>query len=210
MLRTISFSLVALSILSAIGFIFWKQELQYVGPTPVPQNYNTIDQGERVNLKGLGLPTDKPLFVHFYNNDCPCSRFNAREFRNLTIEFDSEIRFISIIQSSDKDAAKQFKNKYDLGIPVQLDSEGKIAAALGVYSTPQAVIIKDSSIYFRGNYNKARFCTTKNTKFAELALKALIKNEPAPFFPELAYVAYGCELPANQDNNQSTLNFFNL
>ncbi len=210
MFRASLFTAVAIVLIALIGFIFWKQELQYVGPTPIPEDYNLVNNGDEVDLAPFNLPADKPLFIHFYNNDCPCSRFNAKEFRNLVYQFKQDVNFISVIQSLEKDAASEFMEKYDLGIQVIQDTNGKIAEALGVYSTPQAVIVQNSKVFFKGNYNKARFCTTKNTKFAEMALKALINNEPAPIFPEFAYVAYGCELPANHSNEKSILNLFDL
>lgn len=212
MLRIISFSLLSTAILGAIGLIFWQQELQYVGPTPQPADYRSIEIGTPVDISDLKLPTDKPLFIHFYNYDCPCSRFNATEFRNMVIRYKDEISFLALVQSSQEDtqAKDDFIKKYDLGIPVKEDVAGKLAERLGVYSTPQAVIIKDNEIVYRGNYNKARFCTSRNTKFAEMALQAIIDNEPIPVFPEIAYTAYGCELPSNTSNQNALLNFFEL
>ncbi len=118
------------------------------------------------------------------------------------------VEFVAILQADKNDQAgiEEFKKKYDLGIRVINDPEGSIAATLGVYSTPQAVLIKDETIFYKGNYNRARFCLSRNTKFAEIALQAMVNNEPAPEFPEVALVAYGCELPSNtSEPDQSTL-----
>lgn len=212
MLRIFLFSLLSTMLLGAIGFIFWQQELQYIGPTPQPVNYQPVEIGTPINIKDLELSTDKPLFIHFYNYDCPCSRFNAKEFRNMVIRYKNDINFLALVQSSSDNvqAKDDFIKKYDLGIPVKEDKNGRLAEQLGVYSTPQAVIIKNNKIVYRGNYNKARFCTSRNTKFAELALEAIVNNESVPVFPEIAYMAYGCELPSNTSNQNTLLNFFDL
>jgi len=72
------------------------------------------------------------------------------------------------------------------------------------------VLIKNQQVFFSGNYNKARFCTTQNTKFASLALSAMIEDREPPVFPELATIAYGCELPANGNTNTRIDKFFNF
>jgi len=204
------FSLIATVLFGSICFLFWKQELQYVGPTPKPEEYREVSTGEAVDVASLNKYTDKILFVHFYNSNCPCSRFNIKEFRNMVYKHRDEVNFIAIIQSDEERSDEEFKSKYDLAIPAIRDEGGTIAEQLGVYSTPQAVLIKNDTIFYRGNYNRARFCTTKNTKFAQLALQAALNNKQAPQFPELAFTAYGCELPSNTNQNNNTFNFFDL
>ncbi|WMN11817.1 redoxin domain-containing protein [Marivirga salinae] len=204
-----------LSILTGIGFIFWHQEWRFSKPTPVPKNYINIESGDSLSidlLSSLGIKADEQLFIHFYNFDCPCSRFNIKEFQNLVIQYESEVKFLAILETIDKKESeiRTFREKYDLGIDIHLDKQGTIAEQLGVYSTPQAVLIKNQQIYFSGNYNKARFCTTQNTKFASLALSAMVEGKEAPVFPELATIAYGCELPANGNTNTRIDKFFNL
>ncbi len=209
-IKIILFALFTVSSLSAIGYIFWIQEWQYTRPTPKPANIKVVNQGDKISLP-LIKQSDKPLFLHFYNYDCPCSRFNIKEFESMVKRFSGEVTFYAILQTDDNDlSVSQFKKKYDLGIQIIEDKEGLIAAELGVYSTPQAVIIKNNQLYFKGNYNKARFCTTKNTKFAELALRALLKGEKAPVFPEIALISYGCELPSNTTHKEQLLSIFNF
>jgi hypothetical protein len=207
--------LLTLSILTGIGLIFWHQEWRFSKPTPKPINLLNVQSGDSLSsdlLFTLGLKVDEQAFIHFYNFDCPCSRFNIKEFQNLVIQYEPEVTFLAILETVDKDVdeIKDFKEKYDLGIDTRLDSEGLIAEQLGVYSTPQAVLVKNQQIFFSGNYNKARFCTTQNTKFANLALSAMIDGREAPVFPELATVAYGCELPANGNTNTRIDKFFNF
>lgn len=214
-MRVFLAAMLALSILTAIGLIFWQQEWQFSKPTPIPENFVDFQSGDSIPddlLTSLGIEKDEQLFVHFYNFDCPCSRFNIKEFENLTIRYESEVKFLAVLETVGKDQneIQKFKDKYDLGIQIHLDETGAIAEKLGVYSTPQAVLIKNQQIYYKGNYNKARFCTTKNTKFASLALKAMVNGKEPPVFPELATIAYGCELPSNGNNNTRIDKFFNF
>ncbi len=196
--------------LGGIGYLFWEQEYKYTLPTPVPQDLKQVNQGDSIQTD-LPLEAGKQgVFVHFYNYDCPCSRFNITEFQSMVRRFSDEIQFIAVLQSDEPDARKieEFRKKYDLGIEVVTDPDGKIADQLGIYSTPQAVLIKDQKIFYKGNYNRARFCVSRNTKFAEIALQALLKGEEPPFFPEVALTAYGCELPSNSNDNKSLLSIF--
>ncbi len=58
-----------------------------------------------------------------------------------------------------------------------------------------ALIDPDGRLYFRGNYNKSRYCTLKNSNFARMAIDSLLAGAPAPGLGELATKSYGCELP---------------
>ncbi|PTB97563.1 AhpC/TSA family protein [Marivirga lumbricoides] len=197
----------------SILFIFWKQEVKFSLPTPVPSNLEIVEQGDSVKLPQLLNFIGKPLYIHFYNYDCPCSRFNMKEFELMVAKFSDKVNFLAIVESSGEttsNAGKEFKEKYELNIPTISDTDGALAKELGIYSTPQAVLIKDNKIFYKGNYNKARFCTSKNTKFAEMALQALIKNESPPDFPLLATIPYGCELPSHSRQESGLSNLFNF
>ena len=89
-----------------------------------------------------------------------------------------------------------FAEKYDVPIPTRTDKDDQIAAACGVYATPQAAIITpDGRLFYRGNYNLSRYCTDRSTNFAEQALGALLDGKNPPDFGKNATRAYGCELP---------------
>ncbi|MDH5476315.1 MAG: redoxin domain-containing protein [Cyclobacteriaceae bacterium] len=201
-----------ITIFGLILFIFWKQEYKYTRPTPIPENLNHIVKGDSIDLSSFGQITKKNVFVHFYNYDCPCSRFNIKEFKTLVRKYSDQVQFIAIIQTTEKDLDQidWFKNKYDLGISTFIDPKGELANALGVYSTPQAVIIKDDIVYYKGNYNKARFCTTKNTRFAEIALSALTEGKELPMLPSIAEIAYGCGLPDEKSKQLSIIQLLNF
>src|SRR5689334_1507410 len=88
---------------SGIGYVFWYQELKYNLPTPVPVNYRAIYSGTPVSMKAIpGLEhSSKPLFLHFFNPKCPCSRFNIAHFKTLVKEYGEKIDFAVVVLASD-------------------------------------------------------------------------------------------------------------
>jgi len=191
------FLLVWIAVLFAgITFLFWRNEYKYNLPTPVPSNHHTVNTGEEINLDGrLATAASKPLFLHFFNPSCPCSRFNIPHVQSLVKKYGDKITFAIVLMSRDSNYTEEdIQDKFDLPIPVL--SDRSIAVACGVYSTPQAVIINtDHKLYYRGNYNKSRYCTDIKSNFAEMALDSLLNKSNNPQFNPLALKSYGCILP---------------
>lgn len=100
-----------------------------------------------------------------------------------------------MVLSKDKEYTQEdIQDKFDLDIPVLFDSS--IAAVCGVYSTPQAVLLDvGHNLYYRGNYNKSRYCTDPGSNYAEIAIDSLLNNNDNPVFNKYALNAYGCVLP---------------
>jgi hypothetical protein len=57
------------------------------------------------------------------------------------------------------------------------------------------IIDNQKKLFYRGNYNHTRYCTLKESNYAEIALTALTRGEPPPVFNVFATQSYGCELP---------------
>lgn len=186
--------------------IFWFQELQYSLPTPVPANYKAIPVGHIVQeAKVLSALPNGPLFLHFYNPDCPCSRFNANHLKSLIRMYQDSVQLFIVVPSAE--AKKKAISEFGKGLEYIVDEQQKIASAYGVYATPQAVLVdREGKLFYRGNYNKSRYCTAKASNYAELALVALLNNQRPPVFDFYATQAYGCELP--EQNELAKLNFF--
>jgi AhpC/TSA family len=211
--RVTILSITLLSLGCLIGWIFWKQEVQYSLPTPVPINFVDIQVGEQVNLSNdLKIDSGKAAVLHFFNSECPCSRFNMDEFERLEHQYRNKVQFFVVIQSDNLEDVEEFQDKYELTVPIILDASGAIADKCGIYATPQAVILdQNSAVYFKGNYNKARFCSQKETRFVEIALDYLLKKEPLPAFMHYAVAEpYGCTLPSDKNDNtkQSSFSLF--
>lgn len=181
--------------LAAIAWIFWDQDVRYSLPTPTPQGLEQPQLGTPIDLSArLALPATlqgRPLLLHFYNPDCPCSRFNADHVADLLQRYRDRVVFCEVLEAdrahADEDSG--------LGLLQFVDADGGLAKALGVYSTPQAVLLDEQRrIRFRGNYNTSRYCSDRKTEFVRLAIEALLAGqtyEPPP----AATVSYGCELP---------------
>jgi hypothetical protein len=186
-----------------VAFTFWKQDVRYSLPTPKPPRLQQKSLGAVVNFSEL-QSVQKPMLLHFFNPECPCSKFNVEHLRELVTAYQDSVQFVAVIQTEDSaDAVRSFKD-LELPIPYIVDANGRIADSCGIYSTPQALILDSSKkIYYRGNYNVSRYCTSPQTAFAHLALQALLQHEPLPPLSTQATTAYGCELPSNQSTKSA-------
>jgi thioredoxin-related protein len=178
----------------AIAALFWYNELQYQLPTPIPQNYKAVNPGELVKFNAkLNTDRTKPLFLHFFNPVCPCSRFNIKMFKSLVAQYGHEVNFVIVVISNKRYTASEIRDKFDLNIPVTFDQS--LATACGVYSTPQVALINtNGKLYYRGNYNASRYCTDEKTNYARQAINGLLANNMKIVFGKMAVTSYGCRL----------------
>lgn len=192
--RTVTVVSTTLVFLSLSAYAFWLQDWQYSLPTPRPAGLLQPPLGTKLNLN-LPVTPNQPVLLHFFNPSCPCSRFSIDHLRGLYNRHHKRVHFLAVLQGDSQDLQGDF-NQLNLPMPSIVDTDGAIARATGVYSTPQAVLIdSSSSIYFRGNYNVSRYCTTPETAFASIALESMLRNQPPPNFPLTASIAFGCPLP---------------
>ncbi|WP_202921826.1 TlpA family protein disulfide reductase [Anatilimnocola aggregata] len=184
-----------------VGATFWYQDAQYSLPTPRPLELVQPALGEVVELPELNhLRVDdidpRPTLLHFFNPSCPCSRFNLTHVRELIHEFGPRVKVVAVLQTKqDTTALSEFK-QLKLPCPALVDRQGNLAQRLGVYSTPQAVVLDaQGTLFYRGNYNLSRYCIAPDSQFVVRALKACLADEPLPRFEPIAMVAQGCPLP---------------
>ncbi len=199
----------AVLLLGLAGVTFWYQDIRYSLPTHRPAGWKEVSRGHTVVLPSRFAATrdGRPLLLHFFNPDCPCSRFNAEHVRALRQRFGDRVHFVAIAQVVDGQSRTEQNRSLDAighlfgsDLEATVDEDGSIASACGVYSTPQAVIVSGGSnrtLLFRGNYNTARYCTAPETEFVRLALEALVDGRSIPLPTREVMVAYGCELPTN-------------
>ena len=185
---------------TAVGLVFWHTALKYSLPTPVPANYHDVPRGTAVRLPASAERVwgkTKPLFLHFFNPDCPCSRFNMPQFRALVERYSRQVSFAIVVMSPKQYTAAQLQKKFDLPYPIPVLTDSAVAAACGVYSTPQAAIIDaDGQLFYRGNYNRSRYCSDEKTGFARQALDGLLQQNYSLTLSPEAFKAYGCQLPS--------------
>ena len=183
-----------------IAFIFWRYDWKYSLPTPTPANYHDVTRGTLVKFpasaQALRTPGAKPLFLHFFNPDCPCSRFNMPQFKALVDQYSNKVDFAIVVMSPKSFTPAEIQEKFHLTHPLPVLRDSAVAAACGVYSTPQAVLVDArGQLYFRGNYNRSRYCTDERTGFARQALDGLLHDNYSLTFSPQALKAYGCQLP---------------
>ncbi len=183
-----------LALFFIIGILFWYNALVYSFPTPIPDNYKPVPLGQVINIHLKGGNNSKPLLLHFFNPDCPCSRFNISNFKRLHALYGSKLTFVIVVLSPKPYTIKDIQKKFNLDIPVFFDQS--IATSCGVYSTPQVAILdSDYKLYYRGNYNRSRYCTDEKTSFVRIAIEGLLSRKFHLKFNPLALRAYGCQLP---------------
>jgi hypothetical protein len=182
---------------AGIAVLFWRNEWIYSLPTPVPAGYRDVRPGSTIDLSLQGIPAGKrPVFLHFFNPDCPCSRFNISLFKSLVTQYEKEVDFSIVLMTDKKYTAGEIRDKFDLPHPIPVLMDKRIAVSCGVYSTPQAVILDDGEkLFYRGNYNRSRYCSDEKTSYAKIALDGLLHNNLVQIFSPLALKAYGCQLP---------------
>jgi hypothetical protein len=202
-MRIVGLVFILTLIFSSIVSIFWYQELQYLLPTPVPRGYKVVlpDSIVRFTNKTL-IPQShtRPKLLHFFNPTCPCSRFNVKHFLSLQKKYNKEIDFYVVVTSHEKVPAA--KKLIDTEITILVDENEMLAGACGVYSTPQAALLQvDNRLYFRGNYNRSRYCVDKNTNFVQMALDSIVARRSPPHFIELATESFGCAISKDKDTD---------
>lgn len=200
--RIAAVSIILIAIFSGIAAIFWYQEGQYLLPTPVPKNYVAVAPKAAITIDTSRLhltSNEKPTLFHFFSPDCPCSRFNLKHFLSLHKKYKHEINFYAVV--ADDEEASSAKEMLDPDVHIFIDKDKRLATACGVYSTPQAAIVQaDQTLFFRGNYNRARYCTDKNSNYVQMALDSLIAKKAPPQFSPLATNSYGCTLPEQENS----------
>lgn len=191
-----------LFLVGLIGGMFWYQDWRYSLPTPKPKDLKEPSLGMVVAVPlmrdtDLSELLDRPVLLHFFNPDCPCSRFNLDHVRTLHRQFGGKVNFVAVLEGANSEHLRQQYARLNLPVPAIVDSDQSIAGSLGVYSTPQAVLLdRNQRLSYRGNYNTSRYCTAPQTEFVKLALESLLNeggNNELP--PTAATTAYGCSLP---------------
>lgn len=182
-------------LLTIVFSFFWYNQLVYSLPTPIPAAYKVVNKGRSIHLnRNLDFNNKKPVFLHFFNPDCPCSKFNIDHFKTLVKAYHSQVNFAVVMMTDKAYTPEEIKKRFGLTVMVVADST--IAATCGVYSTPQAVILNPGrQLYYRGNYNKNRYCTDAKTSYAKIALEGILHHKDDFQPDQFALKAYGCTLP---------------
>lgn len=178
--------------------VFWYQDWRYSLPTPRPAALVQPELGSLISLDELVRDSSRPVWLHFFNPNCPCSQFNLDHVRNVIAQFGDRVQVVAVLEATAPVHLETWA-KFHLNCPAVVDEGGAIAKRAGVYATPQGVVLDEHRrLYYRGNYNLARYCTAEETEFVRLAIEGCLAHQPAGSLPTAASVAVGCELPANR------------
>jgi hypothetical protein len=183
---------------------FWLGDLRYSLPTPRPAGLVEPPLGQPIVPcepldAAIGDRGSAPCVLHFFNPACPCSRFNLDHLRKLVRDYRDDVEFIAILEGQDADALLADFESLNVDIKAVADVDGRVAASLGVYATPQAVVLDgENRIAYRGNYNASRYCVAPETEFVRIAIAGCLAGTKAFSWPLAATTAQGCELPANR------------
>ncbi|MEO5926656.1 MAG: redoxin family protein [Bryobacteraceae bacterium] len=188
------------ALLGGIGYSFWYADWQYSFPTPRPEGLIQQPIGSRPELPlqvAALTHKDRAVVLNFANPQCACTEFNLEHVRKLQEKFGKTVDFVTIFETNaaDENAQEEFQAMH-LDMPVVYDQKGVVSEALGVYGTPQAAVLdRNGQIFYRGNFNKSRYCVDESSEYVRLALDALVAGLPAPLMPKEATITYGCPLP---------------
>jgi hypothetical protein len=188
-------------LLGSIGIALWQADGRYSLPTPRPDSLVqsaslATEVLARLRAAAGARSEAEPLLVHFYNPGCPCSRFNRDHVLGLVRDFGARVAELALVELPEGEPPGGIAFDEQLGMNALRESDGALARALGVYSTPQAVLLDGAGkVYFRGNYNQSRYCTREESDYVRIATTALLAGLTCPPMPAEALRAYGCELP---------------
>jgi hypothetical protein len=188
-----------LSLIAVIGLSFWFQDLRYSLPAPKPNGWKAPAVGSSLLAKvgSIPLPTGQPVVFNFYNCDCACSRFNLDHLRLLTKEYGSKMRFVLVVEGGTKSQEEDIFRGLNLDEQPYCDPDGQLARGLGVYATPQAVVVDGQRrLVYRGNYNSSRYCSDPGTQFVRIAIESVLAGRSLPPGVNTSGAAYGCAIPA--------------
>lgn len=181
-LPVIVLSILLLFSASFIVYLFYNQEFKNNLPARIPVGYKPTYIGQQF----ANTATKKLQLLHFFNPDCPCSRFNTKHILELKNKFFSQVDFVgyTITQIS-----------YSYPIRVIYDADASVAKKYGVYSTPQAVLLDHSGkLLYRGNYNKSKYCGAKKTQYVAFAIVNALKKLETQSIMEKSGLPYGCAI----------------
>lgn len=185
MKRFIRIGIAVLFVCTSIGFVifkFYQEDYKNSLPTQIPEGYKNVAFGTRLSNSSK----TKLTLIHFFNPNCPCSKFNTKHFKKIVETYKNKIEF---------KAYSTEKGEIDFPIPVEFDQNAEMAKLYGVYSTPQAVILDHQGrLIYRGNYNKARYCSNKSSEFVMLAIEKVLHDNSIADIIQLAGKPYGCSI----------------
>lgn len=186
--------------LLAAGAVLWIQDGRYGQATPRPAGLEDAVIGAPLDWPDAiadHLRPGRPALLHFFNPDCPCSRFNLDHVRELRRRHTDDIDVVMVVES-DATPGPGFQVP-DLPVRHVHDVDGALADLAGVYATPVAVVLdREHRVTYVGNYTVTRYCNDPAGEPARVAIERTLGIAPSPTDATEAPVPYGCPLPSDE------------
>ncbi len=186
--------LVLLPIFGLVLYVFWTSDIRN---RLISTQKDIPAVGSTVKIGDLTLDTsaDK-MYLHFYDQNCHYSKKNIAHLDKLIAETHEAIQWI-IVTKTDVGIGTTPIERFGKQVKWVVDADGTIADRMGVFMTPQAVLLEGSTIYYRGNYTKnGAFCGADNIKSSNpaIAIQSKLKGQPLPFLMATSNSYVGCPL----------------
>lgn len=180
---------------SASCYIFWEEELQYYRLRSYGPKYVVNDQ---VVAGFIDPDNTRPIFVHFFDNDCVDSRINLEHLQLFADRYKEQYDFYVIDESGL--GSDLLHSRYDLPAYMMVidDVKHQLSQQMGVYTTPHAFVLNgDRQLYFSGNYNNQfGICGAGDigSSAPAIAMRFLSEGNQAPIFPTYQTSFTGCTI----------------
>lgn len=140
----------------------------------------------------------RPAVLFFVSPFCPTARSFMPEIVGLAAEQAEAVRFylVHADPAVTPEVALQHADLYQVSMPVLLDRDHKLARRTGARVTPEAVVIVDGEVRYRGRINDLYLGPTKRQRVATTrdlrdALEAVLAGRPVP---QPQHAAQGCKI----------------
>lgn len=176
--------------LLATAYAFWWFQLRNLQPfDPGAANRTVLFEAQQVATALSALLADTPAgagagrqnvatVIHFWDPDCPCSRFNEHHVREIVSGYrDRGIRFLVIARAGHglTHTALAARARAAFGDTVQLmDAPSGSLADLTPSSPATAILDAEGELAYFGPYSTGALCTSGNGVFAERVLDQLL------------------------------------
>jgi hypothetical protein len=182
--------------LAAMAYAFWYVQGRFVQPF-YPEFVNEVwdadPSGFGAAFAALVRDADaaapgRATVYHFWDPDCPCTRFNTPHVRELVEQYSaSGVEFVVVPAPGVRYDTAAIETRFGAGVRA-LDAS--LITQVAVPSSPAAVLVSsDRDIAYFGPYSSGAFCGGENGRYVEDALERSLAGNPAA---PLDVFAAGC------------------
>ena len=139
--------------------------------TPVTAPAFTLKDlgGQKISLRELG---GKVVVLHFFSIWCSVCKKQASDFDKLNEEIkDKDVSFLHVVVDGREKELLEYKNKFNISIPILIDKDGSVAKAYGVKSHHETFFIDRKGKIVGKTYAQKDWTSTAMTNLIRYLLK---------------------------------------